>query len=107
MPRIKSSQKQVRVSGKRQLRNKSVRSLCKTNITKAEGLIFSGELESARAAVVEAISSLDKAAEKGILHANNAARRKARLMKKLNEAAPSPLGKDSTPRAEGESDEAS
>ncbi len=86
MPRSKSAQKQVRVSEKRRLRNKSVRSLCKTNITKAERLIFLGELDSARKAVVVAISSLDKAAEKGVIHPNNAARRKARLMKKLNEA---------------------
>ncbi len=76
----------MRVSEKRRLRNKSVRSLAKTNITKAEKLIFSGELEAAREAVVAAISSLDKAAEKGIIYPNNAARRKSRLMKKLNEA---------------------
>ena len=86
MPVTKSAQKQVRVTERRRLRNKSVRSLCKTNITKAERLIFSGELELAREAVVAAISSLDKAAEKGITHPNNAARRKSRLMKKLNEA---------------------
>ena len=86
MPSSKSAQKQARVAERRRLRNKSIRSLCKTNITKAERLIFSGELELAREAVIVAISSLDKAAEKGILHANNAARRKARLMKKLNEA---------------------
>ena len=86
MPVTKSAKKQVRVDKRRRLRNKSVRSLCKTRITKAERLIFSGELESARAAVVAAISSLDKAAEKGIIHPNNAARRKSRLMKKLNDA---------------------
>ena len=86
MPVIKSAQKQVRVTERKRLRNKSIRSLCKTNITKAERLIFSGELESAREAVVAAISSLDKAAEKGVIHPNNAARRKSRLMKKLNEA---------------------
>ena len=86
MPQSKSAQKQVRVSEKRRARNKSVRSQTKTNITKAERLIFSGELETAQEAVVAAISSLDKAAEKGIIHPNNAARRKSRLMKKLNEA---------------------
>lgn len=86
MPNIKSAKKQMRVSEKKRLRNKSMRSLCKTSITKAERLIFSGELEAAQKAVVVAISSLDKAAEKGILHANNAARRKSRLMKKLNDA---------------------
>lgn len=76
----------MRASEKRQARNKSVRSRCKTNITKAERLIFTGDIEEARKAVVTAISSLDKAAEKGILHPNNTARRKARLMKKLNAA---------------------
>jgi small subunit ribosomal protein S20 len=85
LPRIKSSQKRVRVAERRQLRNKSIRSLCKTNITKAERLIFSGEFESAEEVVVAAITSLDKAAEKGVIHPNNAARRKSRLMKKLNQ----------------------
>ena len=86
MPHTKSAQKQVRIAERRQLRNKSIHSLCKTNITKAEKLIFSGELELAKQAVVAALSSLDKAAEKGVIHPNNAARRKSRLMKKLNEA---------------------
>jgi small subunit ribosomal protein S20 len=82
----KSAQKQVRVAARRQQRNKSIRSEIKTNVTKAEKLVFSGELEAARKAVVTATSSLDKAAEKGIIHSNNAARRKSRLMKKLNQA---------------------
>jgi small subunit ribosomal protein S20 len=86
LPVIKSSQKQVRVARRRQLRNKSIRSLCKTNITKAERLIFLGELESAQRVVMAAVSSLDKAAEKGVIHPNNAARRKSRLMNKLNKA---------------------
>ena len=86
MPQSKSAQKEVRASKKRQLRNKSIRSLCKTNITKAERLIFSGEPGSGREVVSDAISSLDKASEKGVIHPNNAARRKSRLMKKLNKA---------------------
>ncbi len=86
MPVSKSVQKQVRVAERRRLRNKPIHSLTKTNITKAEKLIFSGELESAREAVLVAISALDKAAEKGVIHPNNAARHKSRLMKKLNEA---------------------
>ena len=81
-----SSKMHVRVAGKKQLRNKSVRSEVKTNIAKAEKLIFAGELEAAREAVVAAISSLDKAAEKGVIHGNNSARRKSRLIKKLNQA---------------------
>lgn len=86
MPVTKSAQKEVRAAGKRRLSNKSVRSKCKTSITKAEKLIFSGELELAREAVGAAISSLDKAAEKRVIHPNNAARRKSRLMEKLNQA---------------------
>ena len=86
MPNIKSAEKQVRVTERKRLKNKSITSLCKTNVTKAEKLIFSGELKAAQEAVAVAITSLDKAAEKGIIHPNNAARRKSRLMKKLNEA---------------------
>ena len=86
MPRTKSAQREMRVAERRRARNRPVRSRAKTNVTRAEKLVFSGELETAREAVVTAISSLDKAAEKGIIHPNNAARRKSRLMKKLNEA---------------------
>ena len=86
MPVRKSAQKQVRVAERKRLRNKPIRTLCKTSITRAEQLIFLGELEAAREAVVVAISSLDNAAEKGVIHPNNAARRKSRLMRKLNQA---------------------
>lgn len=86
MPVTESAKKRMRANERKELRNKPIRTLCKTNITKAERLIYSGELEAAREAVVLAISSLDKAAEKGVIHSNNAARRKSRLMKKLNEA---------------------
>jgi len=97
LPVTKSAKKQVRVTERRRLRNRSIRSLVKTSITKAERLIFSGELEAARPAVVAAVGSLDKAAEKGIIHPNNAARRKSRLMKKLNEAQGLSSAKDSAP----------
>ncbi|UCB42747.1 MAG: 30S ribosomal protein S20 [Dehalococcoidales bacterium] len=86
MPITKSAKKQVRKDEKRRLHNRSIRSLCRTNVVKAGRLIASGELEEAREAVTVAISSLDKAAEKGVIHPNNAARRKARLVKKLNQA---------------------
>jgi small subunit ribosomal protein S20 len=62
----------------------------KTDITRAEKLIFTGELEAARQAVTTAVSALDKAAEKKILHGNNAARRKSRLLKKLDRMAAQP-----------------
>ena len=86
MPITKSAQKQVRVSERKRLRNLPIRSQCKTSITKAEKLIFAGKLDEAAVAVTEAVSTLDKAAEKGVIHANNAARRKSRLLKKLNSA---------------------
>ena len=68
----KSAQKQVRVSSRRRLRNKSVRSTLKTNITKAEKLLFTGEVGEAEKTIAEAVASLDRAASKGIIHDNNA-----------------------------------
>ena len=85
MPVTKTAIKEIRVAERRKKRNKAVRTKAKSEITKAEKLIFSGD-EAAKQAVVEAISSLDKAAEKVMIHRNNAARRKSRLMKKLNKA---------------------
>jgi len=76
-----------------------VRSQVKTNITRAEKLIFSGDLKAAGEAVTVAVSSLDKAAEKKMLHANNAARRKARLLKKLNRANDQPEAAPKTEKA--------
>ncbi len=76
----------MKVDEGRRLRNKSIRSLTKTNVSKAETLIASGKLETARGETTTAISSLDKAAEKRTIHPNKAARLKSRLMKKLNQA---------------------
>ena len=53
---------------------------------KSRKLIAGGQLDSAETAVLEAISALDRAAQKGVIHKNNAARRKARLMHQLNQA---------------------
>ena len=85
-----SAEKAARVSIKKRERNKSARSQVKTDITRAEKLIFAGDLEAARKAVTAAVSALDKAAEKKILHANNAARRKSRLLKKIAQAQAAP-----------------
>ncbi len=63
-----------------------IRSRVKTLIKKARAFIAAGNLEAARVAVGDAISALDKAAEKGVLHRNNAARRKSRLMRRYNAA---------------------
>ena len=72
MPQTKSAKKEMRATKKRRLRNKTARSLCKSRVTKAESLIFSDELEKGKEATAAAIISLDKAAEKGIVHPNNA-----------------------------------
>jgi small subunit ribosomal protein S20 len=86
----KSAQKAVRASARRQTRNTSARSKVKTDIARAEKLIAAGDLEAAKAAVATAISALDKAAEKKIVHSNNAAQHKSRLLKKLKQMAAKP-----------------
>lgn len=88
MPRSKSAEKAARAAGRKQLRNKSVKSATKTHVARAEKLIASNEPESAQDAVTTAISALDRAAKKGVIHPNTAARRKSRLMKKFNQAKP-------------------
>lgn len=87
MPNIASQKRQVRTDARRTRRNKNLRSRVKTDITKAESLIAAGKVEEAQKAVILAVSQLDKAAVKGVLHTNNAARRKSRLVAKLNKAA--------------------
>jgi small subunit ribosomal protein S20 len=94
-----SAQKEVRVASKRHERNKSIRSQVKTDISTAEKLIFSGDLEAAGKAVTAAVSALDKAAEKKVLHANNAARRKSRLLKKLDKAQAQPAAEKKPDKA--------
>ena len=84
MANTKSAIKMIRVSERKRIRNKPIRSATKTYVSRAEKIIGQQDKESAQDAVVKAISALDKAAEKGIIHRNNAARRKSRLMKKFN-----------------------
>ena len=86
MANIRSAAKMIRVAERRRLRNRTIKSSVKTYIRKAQSGIVAGVADTA-ALVVTAIQALDKAASKGILHARNAARRKSRLMKKLNGAA--------------------
>ena len=65
----------------------SVRSATRTFVRKAEAEITTGESNPLADVVRQAISALDRAAKKGVIHPNNAARRKSRLMKKLNRQA--------------------
>jgi small subunit ribosomal protein S20 len=86
LPTTRTAEKEMRVAGRRQERNKSIVSRTKSTVTKAEGLISAGNIEVAAKAVQAAVSALDKEAEKGTVHGNNASRRKSRLVKKLNKA---------------------
>ncbi len=83
MANTKSAQKAIRVSERRRLHNKPIRSAVKTYVKAAVTAIPTG---NSREAVLAAISALDKAATKKIIHPNNAARHKSRLMKRLNQA---------------------
>ena len=82
MPNNAAAEKRMRQEQKRRLHNRSIKSIVKTQVTKARAAIASGE--DAEAAVRVAASELDRAAKKGVIHRNNAARRKSRLMKQLN-----------------------
>ncbi|MEX2425790.1 MAG: 30S ribosomal protein S20 [Thermomicrobiaceae bacterium] len=85
MPNIKSAAKRVDVSERRRQRNRVFISAARTRIRRAEKLIERGDADSAALAVGDATSTLDRAANKGIIHRNNAARRKSRLRNKFNE----------------------
>ncbi len=66
--------------------NAPLRSRAKTFVTKARRLIVADDIEAAETAVKDAVVALDTAAQKGALHANNAARRKSRIMRQLHQA---------------------
>ena len=82
MPNNASAEKRMRQEQKRRLHNRSIKSAVRTQVTKARQAIATGT--DAEAAVRAAVSDLDRAAKKGVIHRNNAARRKSRLMKQLN-----------------------
>ena len=83
MANIKSQIKRNRQNLKRRSRNRVYRGSARTYVRKARLAIESGDVDAARAATIQAASALDKAAQKGVLHKNNASRRKGRLMKQL------------------------
>ena len=68
------------------MRNRAVKSATKTAVKKANDAILSGDLDAAREMTRAAIVALDKAAQKGVLHPNNSARHKSRLLIKYNAA---------------------
>ena len=86
MANLKSSIKRIRSSRRRAEHNRITRSTARTYVKKARRLIEEGKLEEAQEVVRKAVSALDKAAQKGVIHRNNAARHKSRLVKQLNQA---------------------
>lgn len=87
MPNLKSAAKRMRIEQKRRARNRAVKSTVKTYITKAQkAIVAEPGADATTEALRQAISQLDRAATKGVLHKNNVARRKSRLMKRLNKA---------------------
>ena len=82
MANIQSQIKRNKQNEKRRLRNRLTRGSARTAVNKARSAFETNSPET-QEAVLLAISELDKAANKGVLHKNNAARRKSRLMKKL------------------------
>lgn len=84
MANSKSSKKRIRVAQRRHDRNKPLRTEARTFVKKAEVAIAAGDASAAEAATQEAISVLDRVANKGVIHKNNAARRKSRLVAKYH-----------------------
>lgn len=84
MANIKSAIKRNKQNEKKRIRNRVYRGVARTYVTRARVALSGKDGEAAKAATLAAISALDKAAQKGVIHKNNAARRKSRLMKLLN-----------------------
>ena len=84
MANIKSSEKRVILSRKSAARNKSAKSLMKTNIKKFDTAVSEGDRAAAESAYKTAIKTVDRAATRGLVHKNKAARRKSALTKQLN-----------------------
>ena len=105
----RSAIKAHRQSIKRRLRNRAVKSATKTAVKRANDAIAGGDVDAARDAVRAALSTLDRAAQKGVIHPNNAGRRKSRLLLRFNAsvaalqvpAEEQPAGKEKATRAKG------
>ena len=87
MPNIKSAKKRVLVTEVKTLQNRMVKSSLKTAVKKADVAIDAGDKAKANAAVQAAVKVIDKAAAKGVIHKNNAAHKKSRIVLKYNKLA--------------------
>ena len=84
MANTASARKRARQAEKRRLRNKSYKTRFKNAVKKVLKAIEQGDRENIEELLKQAISVIDKAAQKGVIHKNQAARRKSRLMTKVN-----------------------
>ncbi len=84
MANIKSAKKRIKVAEVRAARNKSMRSRVKTSIKKVEAAVAANDKEAAAAALKSAVSTIEKAASKGVYHKNNASRKVSRLTRMVN-----------------------
>lgn len=84
---IKSAKKRILVTETKTARNKAIKSRVKTYVKKVETAVAENNKEAASAALLEAISEINKAASKGVYHKNTAARKVSRLTKAVNKIA--------------------
>ncbi len=87
MANIKSAKKRILVTETKAARNKSIKSAVKTATKKVEAAVAAKDQEAAKAALTNAISTIESAASKGVYHKNNAARKVSRLTKLVNTVA--------------------
>ncbi|MBR1781810.1 MAG: 30S ribosomal protein S20 [Oscillospiraceae bacterium] len=84
MPNIKSAKKRVLVINTKTAQNRSAKSALKTQLKKFDAVVADGTKPEAEAAYKTAVKAVDKAAAKGLIHPNKAARKKSQLTIKLN-----------------------
>ena len=87
MANIKSAKKRILVTETKTARNKAIKSRVKTYVKEVETAVAENNKEAASAALLEAISEINKAASKGVYHKNTAARKVSRLTKAVNKIA--------------------
>ena len=87
MANIKSAKKRILVNQTKAARNKAIRSAVKTSIKKVDAAVAANDKAAANAGLTDAISTISKAASKGVYHKNNAARKVSRLSKAVNSIA--------------------
>ena len=84
MANIKSAIKRVKTNETARAKNMTQKSAVRTNVKKVEAAIALNDAKAANETIVAAVKGLDKAATKGLISKNAAARKKSRLMKKVN-----------------------